>query len=132
MATLTLVERKWITINKCLFDQVLGGLYTPGDGHIDPYSLTQALAIGARMYGADIYQQSPVTAMRQKEDGTWEVDTPHGTMKATRIVIAAGKGTSNEIMAIDLIDWLIDFIYIRGKPEKAAIAYLAGDLTCHI
>ncbi len=21
-----------------------------------------------------------------------------------------------------------DFIYIRGKPEKAAIAYLAGDL----
>ncbi len=24
-----------------------------------------------------------------------------------------------------LIDWLIDFIYIRGKPEKAAMAYLA-------
>ncbi len=27
-----------------------------------------------------------------------------------------------------LIDRLIDFIYIRQKPEKAAIAYLAGDL----
>ncbi len=27
---------------------------------------------------------------------------------------------------------MIDFIYIRGKPEKAAIAYLAGDLTWHI
>ncbi len=27
-----------------------------------------------------------------------------------------------------LIDWLIDFIYIKGKPEKAAIAYLTGDL----
>ncbi len=24
--------------------------------------------------------------------------------------------------------WLIDFIYISGKPEKAAIAYLGGDL----
>ncbi len=27
-----------------------------------------------------------------------------------------------------LIDELIDFIYISGKPEKAAIVYLAGDL----
>ncbi len=27
------------------------------------------------------------------------------------------------------IDWLIDFIYIRGKPEEAAIAYLAGHLN---
>ncbi len=25
--------------------------------------------------------------------------------------------------------WLIDFIYIRGKPAKAAIDYLAGDLN---
>ncbi len=35
----------------------------------------------------------------------------------------------NGIIMSQLIDWLIDcFIYIRGKPEKAAIAYLAGDL----
>ncbi len=27
-----------------------------------------------------------------------------------------------------IIDWLIDFIYIRGEPEKAAIVYLAIDL----
>ncbi len=28
-----------------------------------------------------------------------------------------------------LIDWLFDFISISGKPEKAEIAYLAGDLN---
>ncbi len=33
-------------------------------------------------------------------------------------------------IANKLIDffWLNDFIYIRGKPEKVAITYLAGDL----
>jgi dimethylglycine dehydrogenase len=38
----------------------LAGLFTPGDGHIDPYSLTQAIAKGARAHGAEIFQQTQV------------------------------------------------------------------------
>ena len=45
---------------KCFQFQVLAGLFTPGDGHIDPYSLTQAIARGARSHGAEIYQQVQV------------------------------------------------------------------------
>ncbi len=26
--------------------------------------------------------------------------------------------------------WLLDFIYIRGKSEKATVAYSGGELTC--
>jgi len=70
--------------------KILAGLYTHEDGHIDPYSLTQALAIGARKYGAEIYQGAPVTATTQKSDGTWDVTTPHGTISATHIINAAG------------------------------------------
>ena len=33
----------------------------------------QALAKGARMYGATLLQDTPVTGTRQREDGTWEV-----------------------------------------------------------
>ncbi|XP_064618508.1 dimethylglycine dehydrogenase, mitochondrial-like [Lineus longissimus] len=71
-------------------DGIEGGLFNPGDGHIDPYSMTMALAIGARMYGAEIYQQAPVTGMRPQENGTWEVDIPQGTLKAKKLVNAAG------------------------------------------
>lgn len=70
--------------------QVLSGLYTPGDGHIDPYSLTMALAAGARMYGAQIYNPAPVTALKPTADGKWDVGTPHGTIRANRIVNATG------------------------------------------
>ena len=71
--------------------QVLLGQYIPDDGHVDPYSVTQAMAIGARQYGATIHQQTPVTAMRQAADGGWELDTPRGGIKAKRVVNAAGK-----------------------------------------
>lgn len=74
----------------CVDLQVLSGLYTPGDGHIDPYSLTMALAAGARMYGAQIYNPAPVTALRPTADGKWDVGTPHGTIRANRVVNATG------------------------------------------
>lgn len=73
-----------------LYFQVLAGLYTPGDGHIDPYSLTMALAAGARMHGAQIYNPAPVTALNPTADGKWDVQTPHGTIRANRIVNATG------------------------------------------
>ncbi|KAL7377216.1 hypothetical protein ABVT39_024050 [Epinephelus coioides] len=71
-------------------NKVLAGLYTPGDGHIDPYSLTMALAAGARMYGAQIYNPAPVTALKPTADGKWDVQTPHGTIRANRIVNSSG------------------------------------------
>nr|XP_061822409.1 dimethylglycine dehydrogenase, mitochondrial-like [Nerophis lumbriciformis] len=71
-------------------DKVLAGLYTAGDGHIDPYSLTMALAAGARMYGAQIYNPAPVTGLQPTADGKWDVQTPHGTIRADRIVNATG------------------------------------------
>ena len=60
------------------------------DGHIDPYSLTQALAIGARKYGADLYMPAPVTGLSHRTDGRWDVHTEHGTIKAKEVINAAG------------------------------------------
>lgn len=71
-------------------DNVLMGLYTPYDGHVDPYSLTQAIAKGARKYGAQILQATGVTALQLREDGRWVVTTPQGDILANRVVNAAG------------------------------------------
>ncbi|KAF1547347.1 Dimethylglycine dehydrogenase, mitochondrial, partial [Eudyptula minor] len=69
---------------------VLAGLYNPGDGHIDPYSLTMALAAGARKYGAQLNYPVQVTNLNSRSDGTWEVETPLGIIRAKRIVNTAG------------------------------------------
>ncbi|XP_067144405.1 dimethylglycine dehydrogenase, mitochondrial-like isoform X2 [Centruroides vittatus] len=71
-------------------DKILGGLYNPLDGHIDPYSLTMALASGARKYGADIICGKPVTGLKLRNDGKWEINTSDGTVTAKHVVNATG------------------------------------------
>ena len=56
--------------------------------------MTQALGIGARMHGAEIYMPAPVTGLNYRSDGRWDVQTPHGTIKAKHVVNAAGESLS--------------------------------------
>jgi len=67
-----------------------GGLLTPNEGHIDPYSLTQAVAIGARKRGAEILQNAEVLGLEPRIDGGWDVHTGLGTVTANRVINACG------------------------------------------
>lgn len=71
-------------------DGVLGALYDPLDGHLDPSGTTQAYARGARMAGAEIVLRTPVLETRPRPDGAWDVVTPGGTVHAEHVVNAAG------------------------------------------
>ena len=51
-------------------DGVLGGMFNPDDGHIDPYSVTMALAAGARLHGASIRMPCAVTGLRQRSSSS--------------------------------------------------------------
>ena len=69
---------------------VLGALYDPLDGHLDPSGTTQAYAKGARMQGAEIVLRNPVHELRPRPDGSWDVVTAHGMVNAEHVVNAAG------------------------------------------
>ncbi|MCG8358233.1 MAG: FAD-binding oxidoreductase, partial [Kiloniellales bacterium] len=55
--------------------ELVGGLWDPLDGDIDPSQLTQALARRARQAGAEIYRFNPVEAIDRKPNGEWLVHT---------------------------------------------------------
>lgn len=80
-----------------------------GDGHTDPYSLTQALAVGARMYGAQIYLSCPATSLQQAEDGSWDVGTPHGNIRAKKIINAGGM-----YIALNVFSF-VNFVVEKGE-----------------
>ena len=80
-------------------DNLLGGLWDGEDGDIDPAQLCQALAFHARKAGAEVHRNTPVTALRQLKDHSWEVETPNGTIHAEHIVNAGGYRV-NEIGAM--------------------------------
>ena len=71
-------------------DGILGGLYDPLDGHLDPSGTTHAYAKAARMGGAQIETHCMVRETRQRADGTWDVVTDKGTIHTEHVVNAGG------------------------------------------
>lgn len=71
-------------------DGIIGALYDPLDGHLDPSGTTHAYAKAARMGGATIETHCMVSETNQRPDGTWDVVTNKGTIHAEHIVNAGG------------------------------------------
>ncbi|WP_171116296.1 FAD-dependent oxidoreductase [Ruegeria sp. HKCCA5463] len=71
-------------------DGIIGALYDPLDGHLDPSGTTHAYAKAARMGGATIETHCMVRETNQRPDGTWDVVTDKGTIHAEHIVNAGG------------------------------------------
>ena len=72
-------------------DGVLGAVFTPTDGTIDPTGLTMALAAGAKSRGAKVFQHTTVTGINVKDGRVTEVVTNNGTIKTEVVVNAAGE-----------------------------------------
>ncbi|WP_299545962.1 FAD-dependent oxidoreductase [uncultured Tateyamaria sp.] len=69
---------------------ILGALYDPLDGHLDPSGTTHAYAKAARMGGATIHTHTMVQETNQRPDGTWDVVTDKGSIHAEHVVNAGG------------------------------------------
>ncbi len=71
-------------------DGIIGALYDPLDGHLDPSGTTHAYAKAARMGGAEIVLHNRVLETNPRPDGSWEVVTEKGTIIAQHVVNAGG------------------------------------------
>ena len=60
----------------------LAALWDPIDGDIDASGVVYAYAKAARALGAQYLTHTPVTATRQRSDGSWDVHTPRGIVPA--------------------------------------------------
>ncbi len=69
---------------------VLGALYDPLDGHLDPSGTTHAYARAAQKNGAEIVLRNRVLQTIPRSDGSWEVITEQGTIIAEHAVNAGG------------------------------------------
>ena len=70
-------------------DGLLGGIFEPDDGHVDPTLATNAMAEVARRGGAEIWRNCAVTGIK-RERAHWLVETAKGDVQAMHVVNAAG------------------------------------------
>ena len=110
---------------------VIGGLYDPLDGHLDPSGTTHAYAKAARMGGATIETNCKVSETNQRPDGTWNVVTDKGTIHAEHVVNAAGLW-AREVGAManiyfPLLPMEHQYLITEEVPEIAAITDAGGE-----
>ncbi|WP_296080804.1 FAD-binding oxidoreductase [uncultured Agrobacterium sp.] len=70
------------------------GVRDTGTGHIHPLKLLVGLARAAKAAGADIFEMTPATAIRQS-GGKTLIETRTGTITATRVLIATNAYIGN-------------------------------------
>lgn len=70
---------------------VLAAAHLHGDGYLDPSSVTNALAKGARQRGAEIFRGTRVEHIERTASGEWAIATNNGTIAAEIIVDAGGQ-----------------------------------------
>ena len=69
---------------------LVGGLFDPHEGNLDPHGATHAYATAARNRGADVVLHNRVLDLTCTADGLWRLDTELGPVVAEHVVNAAG------------------------------------------
>jgi glycine cleavage system T protein len=72
-------------------DDLRGALWLPSDGKANPADVTQALAKGARMAGARIFERTRVTAVHTRNGAVTGVSAPFGDIACEVVVNCAGQ-----------------------------------------
>ncbi|WP_406645752.1 FAD-dependent oxidoreductase [Aliisedimentitalea scapharcae] len=72
---------------------VIGAAFLPTDGQANPSDITQALAKGARMAGAKIFEDTKVTDLEIDNGKIRAVITEHGRIECEKVIVCAGQWT---------------------------------------
>ncbi len=81
------LRRLWPVAN---FDDVIGAIWSPDDGRVNPSDFCQALTKGAKAHGARIFKNTPVTGFLKSDDRIAGVKTAAGDVRADNVIICGG------------------------------------------
>ncbi|WP_299889555.1 FAD-dependent oxidoreductase [uncultured Ruegeria sp.] len=72
---------------------VIGAAFLPTDGQANPSDITQALAKGARMAGAKMFEDTKVTDLEVENGKIRAVVTENGRIECEKVIVCAGQWT---------------------------------------
>ncbi|MDH3533004.1 MAG: FAD-dependent oxidoreductase [Gammaproteobacteria bacterium] len=103
----------------CNIEGLVGGIFHPDDGYIQPADLTQALAKGARNRGAAIYRNTAVLAIEQATSGGWVVKSDKGDITCDHVISATGNYArkTGAMVGLDVPVIPVEHQYIVTEPH---------------
>jgi dimethylglycine dehydrogenase len=105
----------------------VGALFDEDEGSVDPYGVTHAYVICARNRGAEVRTNTWATGLRQRADGTWDVETDKGSIHAEHVVNAGGLWAREvgRMAGLELPVLAMEHHYLMTEPMDEVIAYNA-------
>jgi len=99
---------------------ILGGVYMPEDGQADPVGVTNVLAKAAKMEGAQIFEQKPVTKILVKNNRITGVETIEGKIDCEYVVLATGMWSRQigEDIGVSVPLYPNEHFYIITEPME--------------
>jgi dimethylglycine dehydrogenase len=96
----------------------VGAMWDPVEGHLDPSGTTHAYAKAAKTLGAEIVLRNPVIELTQEVDGTWNVVTKNGTVKAEHVVNCGGLWAREvgRMVGVELPLLAMEHMYLLTEP----------------
>ena len=85
--TIDQLGQQWPLLN---LDGILEAIHFPNDGQTNPIDTTMALAKGARLAGAQIFENIEVTRLLKEQGKAVGVETSQGTIKTDNVVNCTG------------------------------------------
>ena len=101
-------------------DDLVGAVFVPKDGQINPLDMVQAYAKGARMHGARLFENVKVTGIATANGKVTAVHTERGDI-ATNCVVNCGGIWAREIgmmVGVDIPLHAAEHYYIVTEPIK--------------
>src|SRR5690606_37410859 len=103
----------------------VGAMWDPVEGHLDPSGTTHAYAKAARKLGAEIVLRNRVVELTQEPDGTWNVITERGTVKAEHVVNCGGLWAREvgRMVGVELPLLAMEHMYLLTEPMPEVEAF---------
>ncbi len=103
----------------------VGAMWDPVEGHLDPSGTTHAYAKAARKLGAEIVLRNRVVELTQEVDGTWNVVTEQGTVKAEHVVNCGGLWAREvgRMVGAELPLLAMEHMYLLTEPMPEVEAF---------
>lgn len=99
-------------------DGLHGAAFIPSDGHVDPASLCQSIAAGARMHGAELRQGVKVLDFTVRDGRITEVMTTDGVYEAETVTLASGMWSRElgQKLGLSIPACAVEHQYIVTEP----------------
>ena len=112
-----------------LSPDILGAIFCPHDGDINPLKLVQAFYRKARQLGVKFLVPTTVNQIIRTDAGVSGVETSAGFIRAAKVVVAAGVNSARLVKTLDIE---MPMLFERGQilitePARKIMTYPTGN-----